>query len=148
MIFLGQIIDLCDSLGAGQTLKRFVDTFRLYCGVTYFLCRLSVTPGDVRALGNPLIGVCGEAPWVVGAVRVAAVVLPEVSATNAQRASTFYCRWHFKVISQRRRHSLAFEVVWKEGVVVRELGVPALANHTLWSDIHGAAVICAFSPNT
>lgn len=75
----------------------------------------------MRALGDPLIGVCGEAPWVVGAVRVAAVVLPEVSATNAQRASTFYRRWHFKVISQRRRHSLAFEVVWKEGVVVREL---------------------------
>lgn len=131
-----------------QTLNRLVDTLRLYCGVTYFLCRLSVTPGDVRALGDPLIGVCCEAPWVVGAVRVAAVVLPEVSATNAQRASTFYHRWHFKVISQRRRHSLAFEVVWKEGVVVRELGVPALANHTLWSDIHGAAVICAFSPNT
>lgn len=68
-----------------QTLNRFVDTLRLYCGVTYFLCRLSVTPGDVRALGDPLIGVCCEAPWVVGAVRVAAVVLPEVSATNTQR---------------------------------------------------------------
>lgn len=145
----GQIIDLCDSLGAGQTPNRFVDTLRLYCGVTYFLCRLSITPGDVRALGDPLIGVRGEAPWVVGAVGVAAVVLPQVSATSTQRASTFfYRRRHYKVMSQRRHHSLAFEVVRKEGVVVRELGVPALANHTLWSDIHGAAVICAFSPNT
>lgn len=45
-------------------------------------------------------------------------------------------------------HSLAFEVVRKEGVVVGELGVPALACHTLWSDIHGAAVICALSLNT
>lgn len=147
MIFWGQIIDL-HSLGAGQTLNQFVKLLRLYCGVTYFLCRLSVTPWDVRALGDPLIGVCGEAPWVVGTVGVAAIVLPEVSATNAQRASTFYHRWHFKVISQGRRHSLAFEVMWKEGVVVRELRVPTLANHTLWSDIHGAAVICAFSPNT
>lgn len=75
----------------------------------------------MRALGNPLIRVCGEAPWVVCAVRVAAVVLPEVSATNTQRASTFDYRGQFKVRTQRRRHSLAFEVVRKEGVVVWEL---------------------------
>lgn len=54
-------------------------------GVTYFLCRLSVTPGDVRALGNPLIGVRGETPRVVGAVGVAAVVLPEVSAKEKKK---------------------------------------------------------------
>lgn len=102
----------------------------------------------MRALGDPLIGVCGEAPRVVAAVGVAAVVLPEVSATNAQRASTFNRCRHFKVTPQWRRHSLAFEVVRKEGVVVRELRVPALADHTLRSDIHGATVICAFSPNT
>lgn len=75
----------------------------------------------MRALGDPLIGISGEAPRVVVAIWVAAVVLPEVSATNEQRASTFDHCWHFKVVMQRRRHSLAFEVVRMEGVVVWEL---------------------------
>lgn len=96
-----QMIDGCESLGAGKTLNHFVATLRLYCGVTYFLCRLSITPGDVRAPGDPLVGVCGEAPRVVGTVRVAAVVLPEVSAANAKKgASTFF--FSTKVVSHTR----------------------------------------------
>lgn len=50
--------------------------------VTYCLCVHSVTPGDVGAVGSPLIGVGREAPWVLRSIRVPAVVLPEASETN------------------------------------------------------------------
>lgn len=51
--------------------------------VTYCLCVHSVTPGDVGAVGSPLIRVCGEAPWVFCSIGVTAVVLSEVPETNA-----------------------------------------------------------------
>lgn len=51
--------------------------------VTYCLCVHSVTPGDVGAVGSPLIGVCGEAPWVFCSIGVTAVVLSEAPETKA-----------------------------------------------------------------
>lgn len=51
--------------------------------VTYGLCVHSATPGDVGAVGYPLIRVCREAPWVICSVGVTAVVLAQVSETNA-----------------------------------------------------------------
>lgn len=51
--------------------------------VTYCLCVRGVTPGDVGAVGFPLIRVCREAPGVLCSVGVTAVVLPEASETNA-----------------------------------------------------------------
>lgn len=51
--------------------------------VTYCLCVHSVTPGDVGAVGYPLVWVCREAPWVLRSVGVTAVVLSQVSETNA-----------------------------------------------------------------
>lgn len=50
--------------------------------VTYCLCVRSVTPGDVGAVGSPLIGVCREAPGVLCSIGVTAVVLPEAPETN------------------------------------------------------------------
>lgn len=36
------------------------------------------------AVGYPLIRVCSEAPWIMGTIRVTAVVLSEVSITHTQ----------------------------------------------------------------
>lgn len=49
---------------------------------------------------------------------------------------------------RNKLYSLAIEVMRKKGVVMGKLGVPALACHTLRSDIHCASVNCALSLET
>lgn len=56
--------------------------------VTYCLCVHSITPGDVGAVGSPLIRVCREAPGVLCAIGVTAVVLPEASETTTPAPTT------------------------------------------------------------
>lgn len=123
---------------------------------------LSITPGDVSAVGNPLIRVRGEAPWVIFPIGITAVVLPQVSVTHTQTTiemmepigrgfdtlSFYFCfrrssLWPPLQDTRTRRYSLASEVLWQEGVVMGELRIPALTCHSLWSHIHRATVICA-----
>lgn len=61
-------------------------TFKIHVAheVTYFLCGHSITPGDVGAVGYPVVGVCSEAPRVICTVRVTAVVLSQVSTIYTQ----------------------------------------------------------------
>lgn len=53
---------------------------------TIFFCGLSVTPGDVGAVGCPLTRVRSEAPWVICTVGVTAVVLSEVPVAHTKTA--------------------------------------------------------------